>query len=80
MFSVFAAVASVAAEVSGAVLSSSVPVVGSLVVEGAKTVGSAVGAAVTSAGGSSLVGEIASNAARTAIHGATMEAAGELSD
>lgn len=80
MFGIFSAVASVAAEVSGAVLAQSVPVVGSLVVEGAKAVGTAVSSAVTGAGGSALAGEIASNTARTAIHGATIEAANEFSD
>lgn len=80
MFSIFAAAASVVADVSGAVLAQSVPVVGSLVVEGAKTVGTAVGSAVTSAGGSCFASEIASGAVRTAIHGAAIEAADEFSD
>lgn len=80
MFSILAAVASVAADVSGTVLAQSVPVVGSLVVEGAKAVGTAVGSAVTSAGGSCFAGEIASGAVRTAVHGAAIETADEFYD
>ena len=68
MFEVLAAVAGLAAEVSGAALSATVPVVGAVIVEGASAVGSAV------------AGSIASGAARTAIHGASIEIASELAD
>ena len=77
---VVSAVAEAAASVSGAVLSHSVPVLGPAIVEGAKTIGTAVGSAVTGAGGSSIAGGIAANTTRTAIHGASIEAISDFSD
>ena len=74
------AVASAAASVSGAVLSHSVPVLGSAIVKGAETVGAAVGSAVTGIGGSEIAGGIAADTARTAIHSASIKAASDFSD
>ncbi|MBR3654362.1 MAG: hypothetical protein IKN62_02865 [Elusimicrobia bacterium] len=80
LLSLFSAAAAAAASVSGAILSHSVPVIGSAIVKGAGAVGTAVGSAVTGASGSTLAGGIAANTTRTAIHSASIKAASDFSD
>lgn len=69
MLGIIAAVSTVVANISGAVAVSSIPVVGNIVALGAESIGTAVGAAVTGAGGSTAVGTIAAKSAQTAVNG-----------
>lgn len=72
MFGIIAAVSTLVAEVSGAIATASVPMLGGIVAAGAKGIGTAVGTAVANAGGSAIAGTLAANSAQTVINGAAI--------